>query len=207
MNAKQAAFVEYYLQCWNASEAARLAGYSVANADVVGSRLLVNVGIKAAINARIEQLKMSANEVLVRLAEHARGDILDFIDDEGRATIAAMRAVKKGRLIKKIKHTERTFGSTDFPTTEKTLELELYDAQAALVQIGKVHRLFAEKVEGWQDDLIRALRDGSIKPKDVIDELGPDAASALLVAAGVSGDEGTEADPESGDETESENQA
>lgn len=218
MNAKQQAFVEYYLQCWNASEAARLAGYSVANADVVGPRLLVNVGIKAAINTRIEQLKMSANEVLVRLSQQARANMMDFVDRRGRInifdrealdklkgdeskedlaelTIELMRRQQLGLLVKKYKTRERKLADM---TVEYYTEIELHDAQAALVHLGKHHRLFAEKFETWQDDLIRGLRDGSIKPKDVIDELGRDAASALFVAAGVSSHEGADADNESG---------
>ena len=160
MNTKQRVFVECYLQCWNASEAARLAGYSVASARDAGSRLLTDTDISSAINARIADLKMGADEVLVRLAEQARGDILDFIDDEGKAKIAEARTAKKGRLIKKLKHTERTFGSPEFPINEKTLELELYDAQAALVHIGKVHKLFTTDLNvKWEDEARKAGHD------------------------------------------------
>jgi hypothetical protein len=211
MNAKQSAFVEYYLQHWNASKAARLAGYSQKNSNVVGPRLLADVGIALAIKTRLSAMTMGAEEVLARLSEQARADMVDFLDAKGNVKILeagaadgqpdldATKVTGRGRLIKKYKRRERKLADM---TIEVYTEIELHDAQSALTLMGKHHRLFADKFETWQDDLIRALRDGSIKPKDVINELGRDAASALLVAAGVSGDEGSEADPESGDEEE-----
>jgi hypothetical protein len=45
---------------------------------------------------------------------------------------------------------------------------------------------------GWQDDVIQALKDGSIKVKDVIHELGEDVGKPLILAAGLSSSEGGE---------------
>lgn len=221
MNAKQQAFLEHYLRCWNAAEAARLAGYSVKSARQIGARLLSDDDIKLAITERLTELQMGANEVLVRLSQQARANMMDFVDRRGRINIfdrealdklkgpesqealaelelEVMRRQQLGLLVKKYKTRERKLADM---TVEYYSEIELHDAQAALVHLGKHHRLFAEKFETWQDDLIRGLRDGSIKPKDVIDELGRDAASALFVAAGVSGHEGANADQQGGAET------
>jgi len=49
MTPKQQAFVEHYAACGNATEAAKEAGYSKPNQQ--GPRLLVNVGIQAALTA------------------------------------------------------------------------------------------------------------------------------------------------------------
>lgn len=218
MNAKQQAFLEHYLRCWNAAEAARLAGYSAKSARDAGHRLLTNADIALAITERLTELQMGANEVLVRLSQQARANMMDFVGRNGRINIFDREALDKqregksleeqaaleiedmrrqqmGLLVKKYKVRERKLADM---TVEFYSEIELHDAQAALVHLGKHHRLFAEKFETWQDDLIRGLRDGSIKPKDVIDELGRDAASALFVAAGVSSHEGANADNESG---------
>jgi len=66
---KRIAFVEHYLACWNASEAARRAGYKQRNE---GHRLLTNADIQAHIKERLAEVTMSADEVLQRLAEIAR---------------------------------------------------------------------------------------------------------------------------------------
>lgn len=137
---KQQAFVEHYLQCWNASEAARRAGYN-GRANTVGPRLLSNVVIAQAIKERLAELKMSADEVLVRLTEQARGDMSEFIrfEDGVKMPFSDWKAAyDKGlfRLVKKFKY-----------DAQGRPEIELYDAQAALVQMGKAHGLFVDKQE------------------------------------------------------------
>lgn len=132
---KQQVFVEEYLTCWNASEAARRAGYKFPN--VQGTRLLANVSIAVAVKQRIAEKAMTADEVLLRLAEHARSDFTDFVDPTtyGIPVIDLTRALKegKGHLVKKVS------------VTKDGVSLELYDAQAALVQLGRAHGLFVDK--------------------------------------------------------------
>lgn len=142
MNDKQQVFVNEYLKCWNASEAARRAGYN-GKSNVVGPRLLANVSIKAEITARIEELKMSADEVLIRLGDMARADMRDFIKpfEVGEKTIVMVdlgKALEEGKthLIKKLKY-----------NAQGGLEIELHDSQAALEKLGRHHGLFTDKVE------------------------------------------------------------
>lgn len=154
---KQQAFVEFYLQCWNASEAARLAGYSKDSARTLGSRLLANVDIAEAIRVRLVELKASADEVLTRFTSHARGTMESFllVRDDGSASLDLVKAseAKQLHLIKKLKTTRRTLKDGE---SEITNEVELYDAQAALTQMGRHHKLFTDKIE---DDRIKALND------------------------------------------------
>ena len=148
---KQQIFLEEYLKCWNASEAARRAGYR-GRANTIGPRLLANVGIQKAIQARLDELKMSADEVLVRLADQARSSMADFVEvaDDGRIKISLTQADKL-HIIKKIS------------LTAEGLQIELYDAQDALKLIGQHHKLFTQKHEVTTPDLqnlpdaIRAL--------------------------------------------------
>lgn len=72
-------FVEEYLLHWgNGTQAAINAGYSEKTAGSQASRLLKNVDIQRAIRARITERAMSADEVLLRLADQARGDLGTF---------------------------------------------------------------------------------------------------------------------------------
>jgi phage terminase small subunit len=133
LNDKQQAFVEAYLATWNASEAARQADY--AKPGQQGHRLLKNVEIEAEIKQRIAEKAMTADEVLVRLAEQARNEHGAYISTSGAIDLRRLIADGKGHLIKGIKRTQ--FGDN----------IEFYDAQAALVHIGKHHGLFTDKVE------------------------------------------------------------
>lgn len=88
LTTKQRVFVEEYLTCWNASEAARRAGYAAPH-NIQGPRLLSNVSIQTEIQRRLAEKAMSANEVLARLAEHARGSMGDFLRvDEEEYTVS-----------------------------------------------------------------------------------------------------------------------
>jgi phage terminase small subunit len=150
---KKRVFIEEYLTCWNATEAARRAGYTYPNKQ--GPRLLVDVGIKAEIEQRISEKAMSADEVLTRLAEHARGDMGDFLDISSMGfQVDLSLAKEKGltHLIKKVKQrTTTTLPKEGVETETSDIEIELYDAQAALVHIGRNHKLFTDKTDITSD--------------------------------------------------------
>jgi len=135
---KQRAFVAEYLKCWNASEAARRAGYSAKNADVIGSENLGKPGIREAIEERLRTLTMSADEALFRLSEMARGTMADFVDADTQQ-IDLARAAEAGKLglVKSFSRTDTEYGGS--------IRVELYDAQAALVQIIKQRQLATGK--------------------------------------------------------------
>lgn len=134
LTAKQQAFVEAFLaNGFNATAAARDLKY--ANPDRQGYRLLRNVEIAAAIQQALAERAMPADEVLARLAEHARGSMLDFLDADG--DIDLKQARERGRL-----HLVKSRS-----ITKEGERIELYDAQAALSLLGKAQGLFAEKTE------------------------------------------------------------
>lgn len=132
---KQRAFVEHYLTTWNATEAARRAGYSAKTAQEIGSENLSKPIIRTLIEQRIGELKMTADEVLLRLAGHARGDMGDFLDARGNINLAAARRARRLHLVKRVSDTDK--GTT----------IELYDSQAALIQIGRALKLFVDVQE------------------------------------------------------------
>jgi hypothetical protein len=80
---------------------------------------------------------MPADEVLARLAEQARGTMAAFLktNADGEPTGFNLGPDTPPHLIKKVSF------------TDKGVAFELYDAQAALVQIGKVHGLFTDRTE------------------------------------------------------------
>jgi phage terminase small subunit len=158
LTVKQQLFVAYYLEDWNATQAAIKAGYSDQSARSQASRLLTNVDIQAVIKEHIDQI-MPAGEVLQRLADHARTDMDDFTDAE-TATLNLGKAKRAGKmhLIKKFSRTE-----TDKSTH---VSIELHDAQSALEKLGKYHGLFRDRVEhsgrvGYFDVDIGGEDDGS----------------------------------------------
>lgn len=168
LTVKEQAFIEHYLTCWNGAQAARDAGYSAKTAKEQASRMLTKVNIQEAIQARLAELKMSADEVLVRLSEHARGSLAPFIrrDTDGDLYGFDLSDTQPLHLLKKASVTRRRQkDDRDEVVTLETITIELYDAQAALALLGKHHKLFVERVEHsgtidvstLSDDELRAI--------------------------------------------------
>lgn len=159
LNNKQEAFVQAYLRTFNATQAAKDAGYSEKTAYSYGQQLLKNLEIAARVKVELESRAMDAEEVLARLAAQARGDISELIDP-ATMTLDLKKAQQSGstHLIKKIRQTIIT---GDEKQTE-IFEFELYDAQAALVHIGKHLALFKERLDITSGDekIIPILKTG-----------------------------------------------
>ena len=173
---KQRVFINEYLKCWNATEAARRANYAHPNKQ--GPRLLVHVGISSEIDRRIKEQTMSADEVLIRLGHQARGSFANMVKLAGGLPMLDWEATLENGSIDTIK--EITF-------REGSISVKLYDAQSALVHIGKHLGLFKDQVqiETWRDKVIELLKDGSVTPDDVRSELGDDLAVELFKSAGI----------------------
>jgi hypothetical protein len=150
---KQRLFIDYYLQSFNASDAARKAGYSESRARITGSELLSDSNISEQIKARLDEVHMSAEEALKLLADIARGDMARMMDIGSMGfNIDMKRAQELGltKLIKRVKQKTTTFiakkeSEEDREVTE--LEVELYDALGAIRDVLKVHGKFTDRVD------------------------------------------------------------
>jgi phage terminase small subunit len=80
---KRRVWLEAYLQTWNATEAARQAGYSFPNKS--GPALLKDEHIRQAIDERLESEHMKASEALALIARKARKGNLRALELIGKA--------------------------------------------------------------------------------------------------------------------------
>lgn len=126
---QQLQFIEEYLTSWNATKAAKKAGYSSKTARQQGSRLLSNVDIRTAIDERLAEAAMSSNEVLARISLIARADMGEFIGK----TPKQLAAHPASWLIKEYEAIEDEYGTR--------IKIKLHDAQAALTHLWKHHQL------------------------------------------------------------------
>lgn len=81
---KQLAFCEFYIECGNATEAAKKAGYSKKTAYSVGSENLKKPEVSAYIENRLEEQRAkriaSADEVMEFFSAVMRGEVKDAFD-------------------------------------------------------------------------------------------------------------------------------
>jgi len=135
---KRLKFIDEYLKSFNATEAARQAGYRGTDNTlaVIGYENLRIPQILDIISKRLNESAMSADEVLKNIAELARSDkdALSFLDSEGQ--VDWNKAKKYSHLIKSVK-----FDKTG------NVKIELYDRTKMLELIAKYHNLFTDKVD------------------------------------------------------------
>lgn len=139
LSAKRQIFVNEYVQCWNATEAALRAGYSPKTAYSQGHDLLKVPEVLSAIQEKINERAMTADEVLIRLAEQGRGIPNECFKLEGGKVLVDFDALKERGLLHLIK--KLSYDSEGMP------RVEFYDAQGALGQLAKAHGLLTERLQ------------------------------------------------------------
>jgi len=188
---KQRLFIDHYIVCMNGTEAARLAGYEGNDVTLasVASQNLRNHKVLRVVEDRLNAFTMSANEVLIRLTDIARGDIGDVLNSMGGIDPLEAKQRGKSHLIKKFKTKSVTTTSQNGKddTDMYEAEVEMYDAQAALTTLMKFHGLLVDrvKVDDWRSDIIALLKDGKVTPEQVQHELGIELAQELFNTVGI----------------------
>lgn len=194
LNYRQRKFVCYYLGACNGNgvESAKKAGYLNPPAD--SERLLNHPIVRAAINAKLEEAAMDADEVLARISDQASVDIAEFLDEYEHQTgvdpdtgepicesrlkfnFAKAKARGKTHLVKKIK-----------VLPDGSVEFELHDSAAALDRLAKVHGLYRERI-----DIHAAIGDSEEDRRRFVAVFG---ALAQLEGAGGGGESGSPPEP------------
>jgi len=133
LNTRQELFVDHFLACLNASEAARRAGYR-RKPNVAGSELLKNSLIKSRISEELKTLTVSPEEAVARISALAKGSMEYFVslDDKGRVRIDLEKARLQNKLylIKRLK------------ITKEEITIELHDTIKAMELVIKYSEIF-----------------------------------------------------------------
>jgi hypothetical protein len=138
---KQQLFALEYAASLNGTEAAARAGYSGDRntLGVVAFENLRKPKVRAEIDRLLKERTLQANEVLSRLADQARGIPADCFNVHGKLIGVDFEKLKEYGLLHLVKKV--SYDRDGRPV------VEFYDAQAALVHLGKHHGLFAERLE------------------------------------------------------------
>lgn len=124
MTGMQALFVEEYLRCWSAREAAKRAGYK--DPDNQGYRNLRLPYIQKAIKARMRAFQMETDEVMMRLTQQARNDLGDYLilsEDGKKFEVDWVRLKEAGHLVKKISYSQKGQPVIEFHDSQRALEI------------------------------------------------------------------------------------
>lgn len=154
LSARAKRFVDEYVIDLNATQAALRAGYSPATAKQQGSRLLTNVDVKAAIDAKLQARSfdtgVSATNVLAefaRLAFSDIGQVVDFSADMIKTKDPRTIPEAARRAIQSVKVKRTTTGKGDDISEVVETEFKLWPKTAALDALAKHLRLFHDPSE------------------------------------------------------------
>lgn len=158
-------FIEEYFRCgWNA----RAAGERVSpgSSRNMYRKYMAMPAVQLEIQKRLREGHITSDQVIHRISEMATSSIADFVDENGKVNWEMVK--RKGYLIKSRKLRTR-YGPDGSSETE--CELTLYDAQAALIQIGKHLGLFKEPKRDEEGTPISPNFHFELPPNTSVDEL------------------------------------
>lgn len=159
---RQRLFILHYLKSYNATQAAKDAGYSAKSAENQGGRMIRKAQVQEAIAEEehniANKLCVSKDKIMKEMSLIGFSNIDEHltVDDGGTVRalsfdelpLGASRAIKKikeKRIIKSVQ------GTKDKPSEdvilESTFEFELYDKITALVNMGKELGMFRDRQE------------------------------------------------------------
>jgi hypothetical protein len=148
LTGREAAFCLKYVLHWNAALAAKEAGYSARSAKEIGYENLTKPHIQAEIQHLMEDMAMSAQEVLARLTAQGRANMAEIIEpyevpilDRDGKLVGKRQSfrLKKGAL-ERHGHLIKAIA----PTRSGDFKFELLDPQKAHELIGRHRNLFRE---------------------------------------------------------------
>ena len=178
---RQQLFITHYLNLGNATQAAIRAGYSVKNADKIGSELLgktrISDAIREKLSAQLVQIEATAEKTLRETAILAYSSIADYsLGTDGVLRLASngvdpasIRAVqhykRKERVLRRVKRED----GEPMELVEIETEIKLHDKNRALTNLFQYHGLLKQPTPAAHDDPV----------KELLKRLPPEVAAAL----------------------------
>jgi hypothetical protein len=131
---KQRLFVSYYLGAsqGNAADAARKAGY--AWPEKQGPQQLAKTSVRAAVEAKLNSVALTQDEILARMSQIADGDLADFL-------VIRVDGIKVD--LKRAKRHGQTYLLKRLKTKDGDVDIELESKTIAMVKLGEYHGMWS----------------------------------------------------------------
>lgn len=150
---KQAVFVKEYLVDLNATQAAIRAGYSAKTAKQIGSKLLTNVDLQAAVSEGQKKLAdavgVTAERVVAEYAKLGFANMADYITGEGAERSIDLSALSRDQAaaIQEMTVETVTDGHGEDAERIKRTKFKLADKKGALDSLARHLGMFTDKSE------------------------------------------------------------
>lgn len=148
LTGKQERFCQEYIVDYNATKAAKRAGFSEKSASTIGFKQLAKVAVQKRIGqlqeSQEKRTQINADMILARIWEIANINLADAYNDDGSLKKIKDMPEEIQRAISGIK-TYKDF--LEGVEVGETKEIKLWDKVRALELLGKNRKLFTDKVE------------------------------------------------------------
>lgn len=162
LNEREQRFVEEYIIDLNGAGAAARAGYSKKTARVRASQLLANANVAAAVDAalkaRSERTKVTADRVLLEAQRLAFSDITQLFDEQGRFKRMSDWPEDARAAVAGIEFTKRNLTAGD-GEQEDVVKVKHWDKSRPLEMLFKHLGLLTDKVDHSGEVAFRWLTD------------------------------------------------
>jgi len=139
-------FIAEYLKDFNATRAAKAAGYSEKTAHVTGHKLLNKGNIKEQVNAKCKEILDQSNEAAARIIKEyerlAFADMKDFVENSGDHVVVRNLEDVDGRIIQSIE-SHPVVNNRD-GIVGHAVKIKLHDKKGALDALAKYRKLLSD---------------------------------------------------------------
>ncbi len=156
LNEKQRVFCRHYVVVRNATEAARLAGYSAKTAGVQGHHNLKKPNIQAMIRRLLRQseqrLDLDLDKLVSEAGVLATSDVRDFMDGDGIMLPPSQWPAHAARCVQAVETTVTGRGQS----RKVVMKVKLWNKVSALVLVADLKHLRGSEVSlggGWLEVL------------------------------------------------------
>ena len=164
---RQKAFVLSYLETFNATRAAKEAGYSAKTAFEMGAENLRKPKILLVINELLESVGITQERILKKFAKFTRGDIADY---EGIFYGKTLKQLRKDgvdtSLIKKLKTKRLIVGKDEEQQEYEIIDFELIDPVRANKDLAEIIGMVKRRLELSAPGITKFVFDNSIEGED-----------------------------------------
>lgn len=169
MTNKEKLFCKEYILDFNGRRAAEKAGYSKKTARSIACTLLTNVDVKnevnKLINARLEKLSVTGEQIIHELTKIAFSDIKDFTDENGSINLAQVNESISSVIAEvTISDVKGTKNGEDFQE-ESIKKIKLHDKMKAIELLGKHLAMFTDVSKTIPADDYSELKEKEIDEK------------------------------------------
>jgi len=149
LTAKEEAFCQAYVRCWNAAEAARVAKYSEKSDRGIGSENLTKQHIKTRIKELIEE-NVQPDDLEGSLSSHLKNlttfNLMKYVDSDGKFDTEKLREIDLPGIVNGYSYKD-TYDKESGKLLNRQISVKTTDQLKSIEILAKIKKIYDDKPE------------------------------------------------------------